>query len=102
METPLTSTTRNKHCVGIKKERQVETKKELIRKLFELHTKEIAVVFLNVKLLSETIGTNCLVSLHDQPSQRKHNCLMMDKEESVNMYFEEIVKKKKKDFSLIN
>ena len=55
MEIQLTCTTRNKRCDGVKKERQVKTKKGLIRKVFELHSKEIAVLFLNVKLLSETI-----------------------------------------------
>ena len=49
METQLTCATKNKHCVSIKKERQVKTKTELTRKLFERHSKEIAVVFLNIK-----------------------------------------------------
>ena len=35
METQLTCATKNKHCVSIKKERQVKTKTELTRKLFE-------------------------------------------------------------------
>ena len=71
-----------------------------MRKLFEQHSKEIAVVFLNVKLLPEIIHTNCFGCVYDYPSQREHDCLMMNKEESFNMYFEEILKKK--DFSLIN
>ena len=94
--------------VSIKKEYKVKTKKGLTRKLFEQHSKETAVVFLNVKLLPETIYTSCLYpgcklvvlvvywlvgSIHDHPSQREHDCLMMDKGESVNMNFEEIVKK---------
>ena len=65
-----------------------------------MHGKEIAIAFFNVKLLPETIHTNCFACVHDHPSQIEHDCLMMDKKESVNMYFEEIVKKK--DFSLIN
>ena len=58
-------------------------------------SKGIAVVFLNVKLLPETIHTNCFRCVHDHPSHKEHDCLMMDKDESVNMYFEEIVKKKR-------
>ena len=96
MEAPLTCKTRNKHCVSIKNEHQVKTKKELIRKLFKWDSKEIAIV----KFLPETIHTNCFGCVHDYLSQREHDSLMMDKEESVNMYFEEIVKKI--DFLLIN
>ena len=58
-------------------------------------SKGIAVVSLNVKLLPETIQTNCFRCVHDHPSQKEHDCLMMDKDESANMYFEEIVKKKR-------
>ena len=42
---------------------------------------------LNVKLLPDSIHTNCFVCSHDRPSQSEHECLMKDKEESVDMYF---------------
>ena len=55
---------------------------------------------LNVKLLPDIIHTNCFGCTHDRPSQSEHECMMRDKEESVGMYFDEIMKKV--DFLLVN
>ena len=67
--------------------------KETIRKIFQRYCKEIVVVILNVKLLPEIIHTNCFGCTHDRLSQCEHECMMRDKEESVGMYFDEIMKK---------
>ena len=65
-----------------------------------MNCKEIVVVMLNVKLLPEIIHTNCFGCSHDRPSQSEHECLMRGKEESVDIYFDEIMKKV--DFLLVN
>ena len=73
--------------------RHDKTNKETIRKIFQRYCKEIVVVILNVKLLPEIIHTNCFGCTHDRPSQSEHESMMRDKEESVGMYFDEIMKK---------
>ena len=55
---------------------------------------------LNVKLLPEITHTNCFGCSHGQPSQSEHECSMRDKGESVDMYFDEIMKNV--DFLLVN
>ena len=52
----------------------------------------------NVKLLPEIIHSNCFGCSH--LSQSEHECLMRGKEESVDIYFDEIMKKV--DFLLVN
>ena len=74
--------------------------KETIRKIFQRYWKEIVVIILKVKLLPEIIHTNCFGCSHDRSSQREHECMMKDKEESVDMYFDEMMKKV--DFLLVN
>ena len=93
MKTPSTSRTGTKLCANIKQVRHDKINKEKIRKIFQRYCKEIAAVILNVKLLPEIMHTNCFGYTHDCPSQSEHECMMRDKEESVGMYFDEIMKK---------
>ena len=74
--------------------------KETIQKIFQRYCKETVVAILNVKLLPDIIHTNCFGCTHDRPSQSEHECMMRDKQESVGMYFDEIMKKV--DFLLVN
>ena len=87
METPSNSRTGTKICANIKKVRHNKIITETIRKIFQRYCKEIVVVMLNVKLLPDSIHTNCFGCSHDRPSQSEHEYLMRDKEESVDMYF---------------
>ena len=100
METPSTSRNGTKLCANIKQVRHDKINKETIRKIFQRYCKEIVVAMLNVKLLPDIIHTNCFGCTHDRPSQSEHECMMRDKEESVGMYFDEIMKKV--DFLLVN
>ena len=93
MKTPLTSRTGTKLCANIKQVRHDKKNQETIRKVFQKYFKEIVVVILNVKLLPEIIHTNCFGCTHDRPSQSEHESMMRDKEETVGMYFDEIMKK---------
>ena len=80
-------------CANSKEVHHDKLKKETIRKIFQRYYKEIVVVMLNVKLLPEIIHTKCFRCSHDRSSQSEHECLMRDKEESVDIYFDEIMKK---------
>ena len=98
METPSTSRTGAKICANIKEVRHGKLKKETIRKIFQRYRKETVVVMRNVKLLPEIIHSNCFGC--SRPSQSEHECLMRGEEESVDIYFDEIMKKV--DFLLVN
>ena len=100
MKTLSTSRTGTKLRAYIKQVRHDNINKEVLWKTFQRYCNEVFLVILNVKLLSEIMHTNCFGYSHDRPSQSEHECMMRDKDQSVGMYFYEIMKKV--DFILFN
>lgn len=77
---------------------KTETKQETIRILQKKHFNDIILVF-SSKYLCDIMKENCYGCISDNPSQRKHECIMLEKDEWIRLYFEDIISKL--DFELI-
>ena len=72
---------------------ELSSKSEIIKKLFIKYVEETIFLFLNLKRLPEKMSQNCFSCYFDHPSQRRHACLMNLRQEWIDGYFIDIIKK---------
>ena len=77
---------------------KTESKQETIRILQKKHFNDIIRVF-SSKYLHDLIKESCYGCISDNPSQWKHECIMIEKDEWIRIYFDDIISKL--DFELI-
>ena len=67
------------------------TKEETIKKLFDKYILETACVFIEKRILVQTMKEHCIGCYFNHPSQRHHDCIMMNQQEWIENYFDKII-----------